>query len=317
MKLRTAIAVVLGVTGILAAMLIHMSCGKEPATRGADSNRAGKTAGASSIQHYNIPRQDGNNPYSGGYSHRDLWVIEHAVAEADLSKPIPEGSLMGFGIVDAEGYLIPELEKLKQHELASSQGVTEQLGELNKTRQVIAIGERYESCQAEFEAYQDACLKIRAKYYPRIPKWLADNPPSSGFILPDGRVVTVGLLGGTAKLVDSSRQVQSPPGYGLYSSQGQLIKSVEDYNWYLLFMPMNQLARILEAGKSLGWNGACIESYRMGFIGLCNDAGELVALYDYDGTPLTPPNVVNHKRDQHNFTPLTAKQIKEMYAAQQ
>jgi hypothetical protein len=313
MKLRAAIAAFLGIVGIIAAMLIHMSCGKEPATQGVNSDRAGKTAGASSIHHYNIPRQDGNNPYSGRYSHRDLWVIEHAVAETDSSKPNPEGVEQLSGIVDGDGYLIPEIEHSDQVELALTQGVYLQQMELDRTREVRAIGQPYTSFNTEAIAYHAARMKTRAKYCPRIPKWLADNPPAECQIFPDGSVVSVGLLGGIVPLVNDNYVA---PGFALYSPQGKFIKSTE-YDWYLLFMSPSQMAVMTADAESRGWDGEILDSFGMGLAGMCDKAGELVALYNYDGTPLTPLDVMSHKRDMHNFLPIKASQIKELYALQQ
>ncbi len=84
-----------------------------------------------------------------------------------------------------------------------------------------------------WQRYQDAQMRIKARYAAVIPKWLADNPPICARIWPDGRVTTHGPLGswnGTGDVIDleGNGWTYTPEPYFLYSATGELIRQTHE-----------------------------------------------------------------------------------------
>jgi hypothetical protein len=302
----------------LLVIVIIMGWMFEAAPGRADNSRgtgSGDLAANTTSKMYVIPHSADSSPYRDQYSTLDLWVIEHAVAQVSSFPASTEGSVQVCGYVDGDGYLLPELVRAEQTETALEQGVYLQQLEANKSREVRAVGKPYSGLDQDLSALNHSRMAIRSVHYPKIPQWLAENPPVECWIMPDGNVVTVGLLGGGENYQGSSTPSEAP-GYTLYSPQGSLLKGPVN-DWYLLYLSAAEMNAITAEAEARGWDGKEVNSFGMGFIGMSNPQGELVTLYDYTGVPLSPVNVMAHKRDMHNFLPLSAKQISQVYSLQQ
>src|SRR5512133_2596081 len=71
--------------------------------------------------------------------------------------------------------------------------------------------------------------------YPPIPEWLAKNPPESAMLLPNGDVVTSGLLGSGAA---TSKPGCCDGGSGVfarYDKMGSLVRAVNGQHWWWLY----------------------------------------------------------------------------------
>jgi hypothetical protein len=159
-------------------------------------------------------------------------------------------------------------------------------------------------------------LAIRAEFVPKIPRWLAMNPPVKAIMLPGGDVATYGVLG-SGRNIDLYTHFHHrinlfdyPCCH--YSAAGELLAQVEPGDpWCRLFWSeAEQVLGAVDPEKMCYWeqNGFVIVQQIEGW--------KQVAIYNYDGAPL-PVETNANSRDANTWDGWYGREIMIMYAAQQ
>jgi hypothetical protein len=262
------------------------------------------------------PLDDPRNPYKDQYGPWDRWLYENlepvensgagdSVANTmeqlkhDISQPNTWTGLRGQ--VTAEGYLVPLTVVHKRFEDRCGAGTVEQSS--TDERWVIAKGMMDPECYAAMHQSTD---RISAAYYHTIPDWLIKNPPSSAMLLPNGDVITNGLLNDTSQ--PSSKDCCGGGGssiFARYDLNGNLISTVKGRHWWYLYY---------EGKESNPPDGMMVAS-RDGFVEFTSpNQAEVLSRWDWNGKRLDLSQQVVH-RDRHPFTFLSATQLRKYYEA--
>ena len=275
---------------------------------------------------------DPANPYLGQYSEWDSWMYAHPgdptfeERRAVFAGELPDNKFWGSVSVNADGYPIPDMlsRELRRQDDADGQPPP-------KDACNLGFGVWGEMPLEMYERWDAAGLAVDAQYAARIPKWLADNPPKSARIWPDGTVTTHGALGsddgqGEYILLDQSSWKMTPEPFFLYSAGGGLITG-DAINETELFPgdydaadPLDALffanweGKMFARGKARGWDGAMIENDY--YTWYSRDPWTLQEVYDYDGTRYGA-DINLYARDSNKFTSISGSELPKLYAAQQ
>jgi hypothetical protein len=323
---RTAFTRILAVC-ILACALVAAAAGCPRLGTGA-TNRAGSPSqaalppGARRVETFDgklvVVRSidDPENPYREEYKEWDRWFWDHLLEKApeqklyrdmtEEEKALKEAHRqLGMGWtgvmhrVDERGFFIPLERSMREREEAISAGKLDERD--NSGQWVMAEGEIDPEMH---QASWDAGFAVSAEYYPPIPAWLAANPPYEALLLPNGDVVTWGLLGITDRDYNYGPNINSL--YARYDKDGNLIAKVEDKGWFMLYYDPEGTGRPLPDGE--------YEDREDGYF-MYRDpySGGLLSVWNWDGTPMPP--VEPPWRDPHPFRLLRANMLQDMYSA--
>jgi hypothetical protein len=241
--------------------------------------------------------RDPKNPYLGQYADYDAWIYAQAYEQAKTPGYIPP-DYQGYALeVDADGWPVP-LRVSGRRDLEDD-------GRTPKPHcdnLIQAYGIMGQTMQEEMDADQ---LATRAASLPRIPQWLAQQPPAAALVLPGGEVVTRGPLGGAA---DSA--TQGHPAYYRYSADGQeLGHTAAGAEWWTLYF--QDFAKLKQQHPDSYWEEdlGCV-------LRLESASGQPRAVYDYHGTKLPgvkPPL----DRAPKDYTWLGGSELPGLYTCQQ
>ena len=253
------------------------------------------------------PLDDEANPYLGMYREWDQWIYDNAVAEPAAHEDgiQPENWQVLYGHVTSDGYLLPCEVYTRLRQAAWAGGTIDEFPD--RYCRVVGEGEMPAELAENYKAGMD---RINASFYPAIPQWLAESPPHSAMLLPDGNIVTYGAPGdGSAdeKALRCARIV-------LAADAGQPVSAIaEQVN--LSPSGVRYWLKRFHVEKN-GWPEGDLQSRRDGyFIFTHYLTGEILSIWDYDGTKLEttaqPP-----VRDAHNFIFIPAAQRADYYRYQ-
>jgi len=246
------------------------------------------------------PLNDKKSPYIGQYAEWDLWVYEHAIGSllAFKQEEMPADWEVLTAYVNSDGYMIPMLEYAKLREEAEGNNTFREFKDSIYTLHGAGVIDK-----ALRDRYFDEVDKIRARYFPLIPNWVASSPPRAAMLLPNGDVLTHGPLGEGG---DKNEPCCGDYDYFRYNSNGDQVGDSKRGVWWLLYLDTNSYP--MPAGD--------FEFRKDGYI-LFKDpmTGDVLSLWDYNGTRLderlTPP-----PRDCHYFTWLPVTLIRRFSVIQ-
>jgi hypothetical protein len=203
---------------------------------------------------------DPTNPYRGQYRAWDYWVYENVgtrSAELTDKKPTdmtrqeleayvfhggnpPNWTERKARVYD-NGILVPYLVSIADFEQARSSNTSKELEA--KSSFVTACGEMDPQLKADM---QQAGYAAQAAFYPEIPEWLVSNPPDAAMLLPNGEVVTEGVVGGDT--TDDGAVLGSKAGccggsgsiFARYDAAGNLL-AAKTGGWWGLYYDINRL----------------------------------------------------------------------------
>ena len=261
---------------------------------------------------------DDSNPYKGQYKAWDRWVFEHAGAEDPykIDKPpeemtpeertayvfrnnYPSNWTECKATVLDEKYLIPfEISIYEGREAYANHTADEYYSTVNV---ITARGVMNPNLNDEMLVRGE---EITAEFYMPIPEWLAKNPPKAAMLLPNGDIVTDGLLGSAGNEEDHHESGSCCGGtslYCLYSENGELLRTNNNFWWFLYHN---------EAECPTGSMVASPD----GYVRFYNDAGELDSIWDFDGIKLESEEAAT-PRSPYHFEMLGSNSIVRFFAA--
>jgi len=268
-----------------------------------------------------VPLDDPSNPYAGQYEAWDHWIYEHLTADPEpryrwekhpdeMTKEELEDFVFGrskpsnwlhlkISVEDGK-YTVPLETDLHEFEKAVCENRDkEREASIHWVHTQGTIDERLR------EDIFTLVDKVRAQYLEPIPEWLAEGEPRFAMLLPEGWVVTEGLLQ-TDKTTNSNNKYccgGNDTSYSLYSPEGKLTRTAKWF-WWLLFYDID----------INGMPDGDIVNTADGYIKLLDkDSGELLQVWDWDATPLAIEEPT--PRDRHPFYLLSGKDIASLYAA--
>jgi hypothetical protein len=266
---------------------------------------------------------DPTNPYRGQYRAWDYWVYENVGTRSaeltdkkptDMTREELEAYVFNRGHppnwterkarVYESGVLVPYVVSLADFEQARASNTTEELAA--KSRFVTASGEMDPQLKADM---QEAGYAAQARFYPEIPEWLVNDPPDAAMLLPNGEIVTEGLLheGDTTKTDDLGSKSGCCGGtgsiYARYDADGDLL-AAKTGGWWGLYYDTDRL------GKPEG-NPVLTQD---GYMKFFDESGALLSIWDYDGTKIGSEGEAV-PRDPHYFTMATGVFWKHLYDA--
>jgi hypothetical protein len=305
------IIICLGLAGFLASALIVYSC------QGRNKVIAPENHTIASVGDV-IALDDPRNPYFGQYTEGDYWTYEHAmdITRGFIRTPFEQSNFgksdvnFMLGWVDDRGCLIPYLSYAAESHLIC---YNDQVNDFWKDKNVLyAFG----SMDKELiERIHSAQLKAYAYLYPQIPTWLASSPPISAMLLPNGDVISKGLLGSYSaqeNLLDT--RIGSCCGgsedlmWCLYNADGELQATSKDHLWIDLYVSLRTLPYNL--------NNCSVDIRRDGYhIFRATETREIIVVLDYDGADMhlktEPPY-----RSALQFSFIGAKTLQDLRKAQ-
>jgi len=312
-KLLWAVIILLGLLIVLVLALLITN-------RQAASQGTSVTAGEQPELMQLLDPDDPDNPYRGQYTAYDYWVFEHVVIpgteeqekhpsemtpeeiRAQFAKTNKPANWMDTGATVYEGkYLVPFQVAIRDHHEALKNHTTDTRAQ--KTTAVRVKGVLDPELKATFRKQAN---RIDAGFYPPIPTWLAENPPRQAMLLPNGYILTQGLLGAWAETAGKGFGVEEEYeiAHGYYDLDGNLIRE-QQHGW--LGLADGTTKEQQPPGHAI-W-------IRDGYWKFIDDGtGALIAIWDYDGTPLASEEDAV-PRDPHNFTWLSGLQIMDYYEA--
>ena len=244
------------------------------------------------------PIDDPGNPYIDEYQTWDVWAWENLLTVPFVRKAPDEQPANYICLrfrIDSNGYMMPFMDDMHAFERSRIDGTGSEY-RLGLTR-VRAEGEIDPELR---QSLYDAGFVIQASYYREIPAWLAEDPPLRAMLLPNGEVLTDGLLGEKAKSEGCCGGKGSV--FARYSADGELIHAKSSANWWYLFY---------DAANKGKPDGVLVNT-NCGYIKFVDEqSNELLSVWDYDGTEL--PAVEPAQRDPHPFIWLEAKTIQTYY----
>ena len=299
--------VVVGAVLLVLAAVTMWSCNtRSPGLDRADSSTitAGKALGSISI----LPLYAPGNPYKAQYREWDVWIMQHMRQRPAPREPGAEKLdnyvLLGVSIT-GEGYLVPMLEMVRLREEARRRG-DEFLVDGFETAYAEGVMEPELRAASRAARYD-----VRAKYFPRVPDWLPQNPPDYAMLYPNGDVITRQLLEVDASAKDghdSGCCGGGPKSYVRYDAQGQAVASCKTIPFYLYYDEVVE-GRIQGVQKSRA-DGITY------FTATNEPNSEILSVWDWDGTRL-PGTALPPYRGGRYFTSLNRDAIIGIYEAQQ
>lgn len=164
-----------------------------------------------------------------------------------------------------------------------------------------------------------AIAKVRARFLPEIPKWLADAPPEWSLVLPDGRVVMKAWWGAgnwvPLGFQEQSMSDDSRYGWWLYDKEGQLITATlpESY-WFEATFPGFRSA---VAGYAHRYTNVVEQWGRIEVYDMNKHDHHTYAVYQWDGTPLPVDQLLPEGQDGNIFQGIHGFDLPVIYAEQQ
>ncbi|MEZ5337646.1 MAG: hypothetical protein R3F46_05220 [bacterium] len=266
-----------------------------------------------------LPLDSPGNPYAGQYSEIDSWILEHALADPSELHEQAEYETGELAYVTEAGYMIPVYVQLHTAEALKSSGRYPAL----EDQPLYSISAKGQMDTALAESHRDRLQLIRAQYFPQIPAWLADNPPPKSMFTDTGSVITIGLPGEEEHRPDAAYDVPaSPPSYYLLSGAGvQLAGPANTVNelfgaerWQAIYDDMSRKGwASAETGQ--GFRARTQENRSAGVFQFRNAGGEIIGIFNYDGTELSEQTAP--VRDAHLFSFINNRMLPDMYEAQQ
>ncbi len=262
---------------------------------------------------------DQNNPFREQYGAWDVWLYEHMERLPDDApqhvSPDPQALMLQSlqesinrpanwtGLqtrLTSKGYLQPVLEGIKQNEY---QRGSADLMAPGAEQWISAHGLMDPQTYKQMHTAVDA---LKASYYQPIPRWLAENPPEAAMLMPNGDVVTSGLLGSGARVFTESGGVGPRSALlARYDKEGKLVRQVDGADWWYLYYPGGVADR--PAGAIAISNDGYVEF-------TAQPGWNVLSRWDWDGTPLAL-DAPRPARDYHPFQFLMARAIIDYYAA--
>jgi hypothetical protein len=236
------------------------------------------------------------NPYRGQYADYDAWIYAHAWQQAQSGGMAGDGDDYYSLRVDADGW--PEPMRITQKRDLCDDGSSPKPHCYNE---IQAWGVMDQPMQDGM--MQDA-EAVRALNLPRIPQWLAQQPPDQAMLLPGGEVVTQGPLGNS----DSEWPQADPAGGRFYrfSATGQeLGRTAAGAEWWTLYF--KDFAALQKRYQDSYWNDSlgCIMRIEAG-------SGEVRQVYDYHGARL-PGDHPPAGRAPRDYTWLGRDELVQLY----
>lgn len=261
--------------------------------------------------------EDPENPYRDEYKPWDYWFFDHLLAEipeyklwsqltdAEKAERIAKRKAgMGWSsmryLLDGSGFVIPFEKGIRMHEEGVEDNTFLDLG--HSGNWVIAEGEIDPEMH---QAMWEASYKVSAEFYPEIPSWLAENPPFEAIFLPNGDVVTHGLLGDFKKEGEAASCCGGKGSVvARYDHDGNLIRTLKDSLWFYLYYDadLNPEPVGLPSTSRDGYTTFRDER-----------TGSLLSVWDWDGTQL--PTTEPAWRDPHPYIWLNASYLVNLYEA--
>jgi len=264
------------------------------------------TSGTQSVTLELLALDDPDNPYREQYTAYDRWVFEHVVIPG-TEEPVKLPSEMTQEEIHAlalgtdqpmnwyetsarvydESILVPFQISMRDNHEAIKNHTKSELA--NRSTIVRVKGVLDPELRKVFRREAD---RIVAGYYPPVPAWLAENPPKRVMLLPDGRVLTEGLLGDWDKEDEEGGccgdSVQGT--YALYDISGTL-QAARQSGW------LGLLDNSTEAEQPQGHAIWTDDGYWKFYD---RETDGLIAVWDFDGTPLASEEDTV-PRDPHFF----------------
>ncbi|MCB1221691.1 MAG: hypothetical protein H7A35_02845 [Planctomycetales bacterium] len=265
------------------------------------------------------PLDSPGNPYVGEYSAIDQWILENALADPSKLNEQAEGETGEQAFVTEDGYMIPVYVQLHQAETLKSSGKLTALAD----QPVYAIQAKGVIDPELHASHRDKLTLIKAQYLPQIPGWLAGNPPPNSMFTDKGTVVTIGLPGEERRKSGAAHDFPvSPQPFYLFSADGiQLAGPSDTINalfgeerWLQIYDEMLQRGWA-SADSGQGFSARTQETRSAGVYQFRNGEGEIIGIFNYDGTELSEQTAP--VRDAHLFSFINRTMLPEMYKAQQ
>jgi hypothetical protein len=247
------------------------------------------------------------NPYASQYSSWDRWIFEQAKEQAKSRRRMSEPGQKWYSAeVTKDGFVKPQLAAIRE-------GLDRLRGTLpESTEHCVHMISMTGVMEAALESELSAAIgREWAARYPRIPDWLAQQPGLRSMVLPSGEVVTLGQLGSGDPA--GGKRPSGPQAYFRYSAAGELLgQSLPGEMWQALFVPDWTSTILLEQLKAQR-----LPRIERGCTVFFDRASNAVgAVYSFDGQAL-PADADLSQREPVLITELTAKQVKDIYGAQQ
>ena len=259
------------------------------------------------------------NPYAGEYSAIDQWIYDNTVNDRATFYGQSMDDDAAAAYVTAEGYMVPVYLQMRELEILKKSGRHPD-GSQEPPYQVYAVGKMDPELR---QAWRDKSQMIKAQYTPQIPQWLAVSPPPNAMFTDSGAVVTAGLPGELVKRKSSPDDFPSSPlPFYLYSPTGEQLAGPSNtinglfgvQRWQDIYEEMSRRGWT-STDTGLGFKGSVVENRSAGVYQFRNAAGEIIGIFNYDGTELTEQTAP--VRDAHLFSFVNAHMLPEIYEAQQ
>lgn len=312
--MRRSSILVLVIAGI---MLLGGVWSCNSAQRVSSKLTAGRASGGVDIKSLDAA----DNPFRREYQEWDHWLVENinTPVQAFLNGDRPEDWISLTGYVNADGVLLPQIEATRLENERLSQGILKDYFSDYPFR----VHVQGQMDLAMFRELGERQTSLRASFFPRVPDWLAADPPEYSILLPSGEVAATGLIGAP----DASPQVEgasdtaddvhgccggSGSTYWLYSAAGEPLASTNMGHWWFIYFD-ERVAQMPIAREPLGeFNN----SRKDGYVYFTDAAdGSIRSVWDWDATLLAgtelPPT-----RSALNFYHISARQLQMMHKYQ-
>jgi hypothetical protein len=257
---------------------------------------------------------DPANGYRDQYDAWDVWAFSNQVNEftyspngktaaeiASLSRPPADWVELDY-MVDAQGCLIPYLVGLEEAQKANSTGSEMAPMPGHVKAEGVMVPEMKEQLDNQVG-------KIVASYQPRVPEWLAANPPEAAIFMPNGDILTRHRLGFAREIEEAEGQQRlSPPtngdpnSYYRYDQEGNLKETVH-HHWITVYVDESELPDDTE-----------IQTFPGGLVAFLRD-GEVVKSIEFDGSPVAD-NQTKSRYDPYFGVPIQGRTLVWLYEHQ-
>jgi hypothetical protein len=255
-----------------------------------------------------------SNPYLQEYSQYDMQLIR-MLAESRTSLALDNeldtqvSSTFNFMLND-NGYVLPQVEMIRIQEDSLIRGVDTILPGYRYIHRQFTVPEAWR------KEYRQEAYRARSGYFPDISGWLGKQPGKMNRLFPNGCVAVLGGLrnsdtNANEPTAEESAAVANPCNpcaeldWFYYDNQGQLITTSR-----------NGMIGLATYKKTVFPAGS-IKVDPFGYIRITknDDDSELIAIFDYDGTPLEL-NETHPIRDLHYFRGYSRSIIGNIYIHQ-
>jgi hypothetical protein len=275
-------------------MIIVVSCSQQD-TPDATNEIVARTASGGSLVDV-LPLDHPDNPYKGQYGVWDQWRYDNIVLDPALlvEDGKPEDWKVYSVYVSEDGFMLPFLTRTEMRWQAAEQG---EVAVDFSSFPYRAQGAGVEPTEVKL-ARDEAFGQLASKYYGYVPDWLASDPPMRAMLLPDGQIVTHGLLGSAndPEAQDAADCCGGEDGlpYCLYDASGVLQATCKG-SWVYLFLNSND-ERTHGGKKEFLVDGTVVvRDY---------ETGEPLRAFTYKGEEIDPAVAVSQRSNLLNFTML-------------